>query len=139
MKKLRDQLSGASPYPLFILSALNFMDWADQSAYTVLLPNIRDALDLTDTGILMVSAISGSLGLLLTVPFAWLADRSNRVRLALIGAAVWALFSVSTGLATVVVMLVLVRAGAAIGSVPGSQPPSCSWCSYGPEPRSARR
>lgn len=115
MSRLRRILDGASPYPLLILAGLNFMDLADQSAYGVLLPDIRDALHLTDTGILLVSAIGGSLGLLLTVPIAWIADRSNRVRLALIGAAVWALFSISTGLATVVALLVIVRCGAAIG------------------------
>jgi branched-chain amino acid transport system ATP-binding protein len=115
MNRLRRQLSGASPYPLLILAGLNFMDWADQSAYGVLLPDIRDALHLTDTGILLVSAIGGALGLLLTVPIAWMADRSNRIRIALIGAAVWALFSISTGFATVVALLVIVRCGAAVG------------------------
>ena len=115
MNQLRRELSGASPYPLLILAGLNFMDWADQSAYGVLLPDIRDALHLTDTGILLVSAIGGALGLLLTVPIAWMADRSNRIRIALIGATVWALFSISTGFATVVALLVIVRCGAAVG------------------------
>jgi branched-chain amino acid transport system ATP-binding protein len=115
MMRLRDRFGGVSGYPLVILAGLAFMDAADQAAYGILLPDIRDALNLTDTGILLVSAIGGGMGLLGTVPIAWLADRTSRVRLALVGAAVWALFSMSTGLATVVVMLVIVRCGTAIG------------------------
>ena len=115
MSRLQRVFGGVSPYPLIILAGLAFMDAADQSAYGVLLPDIRDALHLTDTGILLVTAIGGAMGLLGTVPIAWMADRSSRVRLALVGAAVWALFSVSTGLATVVVVLVIVRCGTAIG------------------------
>ncbi len=115
MTRFRDRYGGVPVYPLFILAGLAFMDAADQAAYAILLPDIRDALDLTDTGILLVSAIGGGVGLLGTVPIAWLADRVSRVKLALIGAAVWALFSMSTGLATVVVMLVIVRCGTAIG------------------------
>ena len=115
MNRLRRQFSDTSPFPLLVLAGLSFMDWADQAAYNVLLPNIRDALHLTNTGVLLVSAIGGGLGLLLTVPIAWAADRSNRIRIALIGATVWALFSLSTGLATVVVLLVLIRSGTSIG------------------------
>jgi branched-chain amino acid transport system ATP-binding protein len=115
MSRLRSYVGGVSPFPLLILAGLNFMDWADQSAYNVLLPNIRDALHLTNTGILLVSAIGGGMGLLLTVPFAWAADRYNRVHIALVGAAIWALFSFSTGLATFVAMLVIVRCGTAVG------------------------
>ncbi len=101
--------------PLLILTGIAFMDWADQAAYNVLLPDIRDSLHLSDTGILAVVAVAGAASLLLTVPIAWLADRTNRVHLALVGAAVWGAFSLSTGLATFVVMLVIVRSGAAIG------------------------
>lgn len=107
--------AGVSMYPLAILAGLAFMDAADQAAYGILIPNIRDALDLTDTGILLVTAIGGGMGLLLTVPIAWAADRSNRIRIALVGAAVWAVFSISTGVAVTVVMLVIVRCGTSIG------------------------
>lgn len=107
--------AGVSLYPLAILAGLALMDAADQAAYGILLPDIRDALELTDTGILLVTAIGGGMGLLLTVPIAWAADRANRVRIALIGAGVWAAFSMSTGLAVTVVMLVIVRCGTSIG------------------------
>lgn len=115
MTRLREQLGRYGAMPLLILAGLNFMDWADQTAYNVLLPDIRDDLHLTDTAILAVVAVAGAASLLLTVPFAWLADRTNRVRIAMVGAAVWGVFSLGTGIATFVVMLVVVRCGAAIG------------------------
>ena len=53
--------------------------------------------------------------LALQVPIAQLADRTNRTRLALVGAAVWAVFSFATGLAWVLWALAVARAGSGIG------------------------
>ena len=108
-------LGTAGWYPLLILFGLNMADELDRSAYLVLLPEIRDSFGLTNQGILSIVAIAAAVALLLTVPIAHLADRSNRVRIALIGAAIWASFSFGTGLAVGVWMLVIMRSGAAIG------------------------
>ncbi|MEO6987658.1 MAG: MFS transporter [Aquihabitans sp.] len=108
-------LGAAGWYPLAILFGLNMADELDRSAYLILLPEIRDHFGLSNTGILSVVAIAAAAALLLTVPIAHLADRSNRVRLALAGAAVWAAFSLGTGLAVTVWMLVVMRSGGAIG------------------------
>jgi branched-chain amino acid transport system ATP-binding protein len=108
-------LGTAGWYPLLILFGLNMTDELDRSAYLVLLPDIRDSLGLTNTGILAVVTLAGAAALLLTVPIAHLADRRNRVAIALIGAMVWAFFSLATGLAFTVWFLVLARSGAAVG------------------------
>jgi branched-chain amino acid transport system ATP-binding protein len=108
-------LGTAGWYPLIILFGLNMVDELDRSAYTVLLPEIRDDLGLTNTGILAVVAVAAAVALLLTVPIAHMADRSSRVRIALIGAAVWGVFSFGTGLAVTVWLLVVMRSGSAIG------------------------
>ncbi|MCB0978913.1 MAG: MFS transporter, partial [Acidimicrobiales bacterium] len=108
-------LGAAGWYPLAVLFGLNMADELDRSAYLILLPEIRDHFGLSNTGILSVVAIAAAAALLLTVPIAHLADRSSRVRLALIGAAVWGLFSFGTGLAVTVWMLVIMRSGSAIG------------------------
>jgi branched-chain amino acid transport system ATP-binding protein len=108
-------LGAAGWYPLAILFGLNMADELDRSAYTVLLPEIRDSLHLTNTGILAVVAVAAAVALLLTVPIAHLADRSSRVRIALIGAALWGAFSFGTGLAVTVWLLVVMRSGSAIG------------------------
>jgi len=102
-------------YPLAILAGLTMADELDRSAFLLLLPEIRDHFGLDNTGILSVVAVAGAAALLLTVPIAQLADRSNRVRIALIGAAVFASFSFGTGLAPVVWVLVVARCGTAMG------------------------
>jgi branched-chain amino acid transport system ATP-binding protein len=101
--------------PLVVLIGLNLMDEVDRDAFGVLIPNIRDALHLSDQGILTVVALAAAAGLLLTVPISLLADRTNRVRLALLGAVVWSLFSLGTAATFGVVMLVIVRAGTSVG------------------------
>jgi branched-chain amino acid transport system ATP-binding protein len=108
-------LGKAGWYPLLILFGLNMTDELDRAAYFVLLPDIRDSLGLTNSGILGVVTLASAAALLLTVPIAHLADRRNRVAIALIGAVVWAFFSLATGLAFTVWILVLARSGAAIG------------------------
>ena len=108
-------LGAAGWYPLTILFGLNLVDELDRSAYLILLPEIRDHFELSNSGILSIVALAAAAALLLTVPIAHLADRSSRVRLALIGAAVWAAFSFGTGLALTVWMFLIMRSGSAIG------------------------
>ncbi len=108
-------LGSAGWYPLLVLFGLNMTDELDRSAFAVLLPEIRDDFGLDNVGILWVVAMAGAVALLLTVPIATLADRSNRVRIALAGAAVWAAFSLGTGFALSMWMLVIMRSGAAVG------------------------
>ncbi len=79
-------LGKAGWYPLLILFGLNMTDELDRAAYFVLLPDIRDSLGLTNSGILAVVTLAGAAALLLAVPIAHLADRRNRVAIALIGA-----------------------------------------------------
>ena len=108
-------LGKAGWYPLIILFGLNMTDELDRAAYYVLLPDIRDSLGLTNGAILSVVALASAVALLLTVPIAHLADRRNRVAIALLGAVVWAFFSLATGLAFTVWVLIVARSGAAIG------------------------
>ncbi len=108
-------LGSVGLYPLVILFGLTMVDELDRSAFTLLLPEIRDHFGLDNTGILSVVTVAVAAALLLTVPIAQLADRYNRVRIALIGAVVFAGFSFGTGLVVTVWMLVTVRSGVAIG------------------------
>ena len=99
-------LTGNGPvYALLILFGLNMVDEMDRTAFGLLLPNIRDHFGMSDAGILSLVAVASLLGLSLQVPIAQLADRRSRVRLMLVGAAVFAAFSVGTGLAVSVWML----------------------------------
>ncbi|MEN3273136.1 MAG: hypothetical protein V7636_1897, partial [Actinomycetota bacterium] len=119
MKKIRtwlyDITGGAPIYPLLVLFGLNAVDELDRTAFGILLPNIRDHFNLNLQGALSIIALIAAVALLLQVPIGHYADRAPRVRLALIGAAAWAFFSVGTGFAFSVWFLVVMRSGSGIG------------------------
>jgi len=106
---------GASAFPLFVLFGLNAVDELDRAAFAVLLPDIRDHFGLSDAGALQLVSLTTIAVLLIEVPLSFYCDRGNRVRIATIGAAAWALFSVGTGAAVTVGMLVAMRIGAGTG------------------------
>ena len=106
---------GAPVYPLVVLFGLNAVDELDRAAFAVLLPDIRDRFDLSNAGALQLVSLTTIAVLLIKIPLSFYCDRGNRVRIATIGAAVWAAFSFGTGAAitvTSVGMLILMRIGA---------------------------
>src|SRR3546814_3268074 len=106
--------SDVSVYPLVFLFGLNAVDELDRTAFVVLLPEIREDFGLDLQGILTLVGIVSLLALLLQVPIAAMADRSNRVRLAWVGALAWGACSLLTGMAATLWMLGATRAGSAI-------------------------
>ncbi len=113
--RLRSLAGGASVFPLAVLFSLQLLDQATQSAFNVLIPNVRNAFHLSDAAILAIVALAGAAALLGTVPVAWLADRTVRVRIALIGAGVGAAFSVALGLAPTAVVMAVALCGVYLG------------------------
>lgn len=106
---------GAPAFPLVVLFGLNAVDELDRTAFAVLLPDIRDHFGLSDSAALAMVAASTIAVLFIEVPLSFYCDRRNRVRIAATGAALWAVFSVGTGLAVSVAMLVAMRIGAGGG------------------------
>src|SRR5918993_4227663 len=109
---------GAPAFPLFVLLGLNAVDELDRSAFAVLLPDIRDHFDLSNAGALRLVSVATIAVLLIEVPLSFYCDRGNRVRIATIGASVWALFSFGTGAGVAagsLGMLIAVRIGAGAG------------------------
>src|SRR5436190_6634827 len=106
---------GAPTFPLLVLFGLNAVDELDRTAFSVLLPDIRDHFGLTNAGILGIVSITSIAILLVEIPLSFYCDRHNRVRIATVGAAMWALFSVGTGLSIAVPMLIMIRLGAGTG------------------------
>jgi ABC-type branched-subunit amino acid transport system ATPase component/sugar phosphate permease len=113
-ERIRARLGGAPAFPLVVLFGLNAVDQLDRAAFNVLLPNIRDSFGLDLSEILLLSVLLLPLQFAVGVPLAYLADRSSRVRLAAIGAGIWAIFSVATGLAVNVMQLGLARVGSGL-------------------------
>jgi MFS family permease len=81
----------------------------------LLLPEIRDYFDLTNAQALGLVSATTIAVLLIEVPLSFYVDRGHRVRIAMVGAGLWGFFSIGTGLATSVVMLVAMRIGAGTG------------------------
>ncbi len=107
--------AGVSLFPLGVLFGIELLDQATQSAFNILIPNIRDAFHLTNAQILLIVAIAGAAALGCTVPVALWADRGIRVRIALLGAGLSAVFSLALGLAPGVVVAAIMLAGLSMG------------------------
>jgi branched-chain amino acid transport system ATP-binding protein len=112
---LREITGGHAAFPLIVLFGLNAVDELDRTVFGVLGPEIRDHFGLDNQGFLTLIAITALGGLLLEVPLAYYADRLPRVRIAVGGAAVWAIFGLLTGFAGTIWVLVLARTGSGIG------------------------
>ena len=110
-----DLTLGEALFPIVILFGLNAVDELDRAAFGVLVPDIRDAFHLTDQGILTLIALTLLGGLLLEIPLAYYSDRLPRARIAVLGAAVWAVFGIVTGLSVTVWMLWIARSGSGMG------------------------
>jgi len=106
---------GGPVYALLILFGLNMVPQMDATAFGILVPNIRDAFGMSDAGVLSLVAVAALIGLSFQVPIAQMADRRRRVTLMLVGATVFGAFSIGTGLAVTIWMLVIMRSGSGIG------------------------
>ncbi len=94
------------------------MDELDRTAFQVLTPEIRDAFGLSVFGVSILTVAVLPVALLVELPVAYFADRRNRTRMAAGGAAMWAGFTLLTGvagLAASLTMLYFARAGSALG------------------------
>lgn len=110
------EVAGSGPvFALLVLFGLNCVDELDRTGFGILLPNVRDAFGMSNTGILTLVALTLLGAFLMQMPIAVWADRGNRVFVTLLGAATWAAFSIMTGLSTAIWMLIVARAGAGIG------------------------
>jgi ABC-type branched-subunit amino acid transport system ATPase component/MFS family permease len=111
-----DQLCGDGPlYALVILFGLNAVDELDRTAFVILSPNIAEHFGVGLGGIFTVVALAGVVALGLTVPIAYLADRLSRVKLALVGGVVMAVFAFGIGLSLNVFMFGVMLTGAQLG------------------------
>ncbi len=106
---------GAYAVPLLILFGLNAVDELDRAAFGILLPEIRDDFGLSNQGILSIIGLVGIVALGGQVLIGYYADRMSRVKLAILGASVWAVFTLLTGLAVTVGMLIVARSLTGIG------------------------
>ena len=117
VQRLRSYLAGEALLPVLVLFALNAVDEFDSALFTNLGPEIARDFNV---GV----GVFGSITVLVTilvpfvsVPVAHLADRRSRVPLAIMGAAAWGSFSLASGLAPALWLLIVFRVGSGFGKV----------------------
>ena len=113
---IRERITGGAPLlPLAILFGLNLVDELDRSAFNILVPEIRNAFFLDNQGIFAVISLVGIIALVGQVLIGYYADRFSRIRIAMVGAAIWGLFTLGTGIAPTVAVLIFARSFTSIG------------------------
>jgi branched-chain amino acid transport system ATP-binding protein len=114
--RLRERVTAGAPlFPLVILFGLVCVDEFDRTAFGLLTPDIRDYFHLHTEGIFAVVSLVAVLALIGTLPIGYFADRVSRSKLAIAGAIVWGLFTLLSGLAPGIVLLILFRAATGTG------------------------
>jgi MFS family permease len=112
---------GRSAYPLAVLFGLYLLDQADSNVFGVVAPEIQATFHLTTASFGLIVALNFLLLLGGSIFIGHLADRRNRVRMAIVLSVVAATGSVFTGLAPVIAIFVLARIVNGAGII-GNQP-----------------
>lgn len=118
---------------LLVVYLVNFMD---RQLFAVLQESIRADLNLSDSqlallGGTMFAIFYATMGL----PIAWLADRTNRIRLIAVACSVWSVFTALSGLASNFIQMALARIGVATGEAGGVAPSYSVISDYFPPAR----
>jgi branched-chain amino acid transport system ATP-binding protein len=111
-----EELTGDGPaLALFVLFGLNAVDELARTAFAVAAPTIADEFGVGLAGVTVPFVLAFSAALGLSIPIASLADRGHRVRLALLGGVIFAVFSTLIGLSVSIWMVAVALAGSQVG------------------------
>lgn len=114
---LRGYLAGEPILPILVLFALNAVDEFDSQTFSLLGPEIADHFGVGVGVFGTITLLVALLVPIVSIPVAYRADRRARMPLAIGGALVWAAFSVTSGLAPVLPLLILARVGSGFGKI----------------------
>jgi predicted MFS family arabinose efflux permease len=119
--------SAGRPYLVVaLLAGVYSLNFLDRQLLSILAEPVKADLGLSDTQLGLLSGLTFALFYsVFGIPVAWLADRSNRVRIVAGACALWSLFTVGCGFAQNFAQLALARIGVGVGEAGGS-PPSYS-------------
>jgi len=114
-KKLYQVTKGQAASILIVMTVLYLINYADRSILSVVLQQIKVALNISDTELGIVQSVF-SVGVgLLTIPIAWLVDRWSRRKAIALMALLWSAATFATGLAKNFVSLVIARGFVGLG------------------------
>lgn len=101
--------------PVLVLTGITVVDNLDRNAFVTLAPDLRRTFDLSQAAMNGIAGVSSVLVVLAALPFAVLADRSSRVRLAWLAATFWSALTLLTAAAGNALHLTLARTASGIG------------------------
>jgi len=103
-------------FVLFMLVLLYFVNYADRTLANALLEKIKESYQVSDTYMgFVIGPAFAFVYCAAAIPIARLADRYNRVRIIAIGAVIWSLFTMLSGLSKTPEMFAFSRFGVGIG------------------------
>ncbi|MGO4408841.1 MULTISPECIES: spinster family MFS transporter [unclassified Brevundimonas] len=109
---------------LGILCFVYVLNFLDRQLLSILAKPIQDDLGVTDGQLGLISGLYFALFYcIISIPVAWLADRTNRVKVLSIACGLWSLATVACGMASTYPQLVLARMTVGVGEA-GGVPPS---------------
>ena len=129
-----DRYAGIVLALLCLVYVLNFLD---RQLVSILAKPIQDDLGITDGQLGRLGGLYFALFYcILGIPVAWLADRTNRVRVLSVACALWSAATIACGMAQTYPQMAMARISVAIGEA-GGVPPSYSIISdyFPPERR----
>ena len=92
------------------------VSFVDRTILSLLIPSIRQALNISDTQVSLLVGFSFAIFYtLLGLPLGLAADRGNRRRLIVAGISIWSVFTAACGLASTFATLFLARIGVGVG------------------------
>ena len=104
-------------YSLFVLIGVATVERFDFAAFGVLGPDIRNTFGLNNAEFVSLASLTAVVPLLLSVHLGYYADRTNRIRLGVLGGIVWGATAIATGLAPVLAVLVIARLVGGVGQL----------------------
>ena len=108
-------LAGEPVLPIAMLFMLNAVDEFDSRAFELLGPEIAHHFHVKVSSFGLITLLTILIVPFITVPIAYLGDRTKRMPLAIGGAAAWGAFSLLTGFAPTFGLLIATRVGSSFG------------------------
>ena len=109
------QIGPVGLVPVLLLVGLGVSQGFDIVAFGVLSPEIRRTFHLSNASIDAIASLTGAVPILCSIFLGYLGDRGNRVQLSRYAAVVFGAMAILTGLAPVVVILILARTVGGVG------------------------
>jgi predicted MFS family arabinose efflux permease len=108
---------------LGILTFIYVLNYVDRTLPSILAKPIQDDLGLSDGQLGLLGGLYFALFYgVLSVPVAWMADRTNRVRIVVVACALWSAATIACGLSRGYAELAAARMGVGVGEAGGVAP-----------------